>query len=145
MLELRWARKEDCAAVAALDKECFSHPRSEQSYTDAVDSGLSPLLAAWQDGELCGYVSGVYALDRLEILTLAVHPAYRRKGLARRLLERLFADARKQGCCVAQLEVRSQNRAALALYGSLGFEAVGLRKRYYRDPEDDAVLMDKTL
>lgn len=145
MLELRLAKAEDCPKVAALEKKCFSHPQSEKSFSEQVDHPTAALFTAWWSGEFCGYLSVYLVFDRAQILTIAVDEAFRRRGIGKALLEALFSHARRANCVAVELEVRSRNASAIALYESLGFHTVGLRKNYYRDPADDAVLMDRDL
>jgi ribosomal-protein-alanine N-acetyltransferase len=76
-----------------------------------------------------------------ELSKLAVHPDYQRRGLASTLLERVFRHAQARGCRHCYLEVRSRNSNAIAFYIKHGFSVCGVRKRYYRDPADDALLM----
>ena len=145
MLEIRPARQEDCPAAAALERECFSHPQSEESLRKLLTDGNARILTAWEDGAFCGYLCAYYLFDRAQLHTVAVSPSHRRKGVARALIALFFREGRERGCEAAELEVRSQNASALALYRSLGFLTVGLRKKYYRNPDDDAVLMDRLL
>jgi ribosomal-protein-alanine N-acetyltransferase len=78
--------------------------------------------------------------DEMHLLNLAVHPAHRRRGIARFLLTTALVRARSQGAAVVWLEVRPSNRAALALYHSFGFEEVGIRPGYYTDNGEDALI-----
>jgi ribosomal-protein-alanine N-acetyltransferase len=93
------------------------------------------------DDAIIGYVGGWVIVDELHLLTLAVLPEYRRLGVARRLLERLFesGDAR---IAKAGLEVRRSNRAAIVVYERFGFRSVGVRRGYYADPPEDAIVME---
>jgi [ribosomal protein S18]-alanine N-acetyltransferase len=80
-----------------------------------------------------------------ELESVAVAPAARREGVGKALCEEVFAWCKREGAKEISLEVRSQNAAAIALYRSLGFEAAGVRRGYYRDPEDDAILMQREI
>jgi ribosomal-protein-alanine N-acetyltransferase len=82
-------------------------------------------------------------LDELHVLDLAVHPGWRRRGLARFLLGLALRQAAKAGAQVALLEVRAGNAPALALYAGLGFRPVGRRPGYYREPVEDALLLER--
>jgi ribosomal-protein-alanine N-acetyltransferase len=79
--------------------------------------------------------------DELQVIQLATHPAARRRGTARRLLATLLEHGRRVGSRLVVLEVRRSNHAAIALYRSTGFRAIGLRKRYYESDGEDAVEM----
>jgi ribosomal-protein-alanine N-acetyltransferase len=76
---------------------------------------------------------------------IAVFPAFRGKGIGRQLTEQLIKTAEEEGCAFVTLEVRVSNEAAIGLYRSLGFEAVGVRKSFYEKPTEDALLMTKYL
>lgn len=80
-------------------------------------------------------------LEEAHIGTLAVRPGYRQEGIAQRLLARVLLEAARSGAAYALLEVRESNHAAQNLYKKFGFEVVGLRKGYYQDTQEDAVLM----
>lgn len=95
-------------------------------------------------GQVVGFASYWLVHDELHLLNLAAHPEHRRRGVGRRLMDHLVAVARDRGCRYITLEVRRGNHAAQALYGGHGFEAVGMRARYYSDGED-AIVMTLTL
>ncbi len=98
-------------------------------------------LGLENDGFLCAQVFGRVVEDELHILNIAVDRAWRRHGLASKLLEELFQKAAGLGVETAFLEVRSSNVAAHHLYDSLGFKRIGVRKAYYPDTGEDAVVM----
>jgi ribosomal-protein-alanine N-acetyltransferase len=79
--------------------------------------------------------------DECHLLDLAVHPDYRRRGIARALLDNVIQELRIEGCRFFYLEVRSSNYAARKLYEKFGFNMVGIRKGYYVNPAEDAVIM----
>lgn len=99
--------------------------------------GATPAVVGWA-------VGWSVPPDELQVLQVAVHPAYRRRGAARRLMRALLATAASCGGAVALLEVRANNAGAIALYLQLGFKPVGTRRRYYPDGED-ALLMNLDL
>lgn len=92
-----------------------------------------------------GFLLGRSTGDEMEILNLAVAPAYRRCGIARRLVGQALAQARAAGAGQCWLEVRSSNQAALAFYRAAGFSEAYRRRQYYRDPADDAVVCTRRL
>jgi ribosomal-protein-alanine N-acetyltransferase len=96
-----------------------------------------------EDGEVAGFVVAWRVLDELHVADLAVRPERRRRGVARALLEDLKAAG--PGVSWIGLEVRASNAAALALYRGLGFSESGVRKGYYADTGEDAVLMAITV
>ena len=94
-----------------------------------------------QRWQVWAYIIYWVVADEMHILNLAVHPQYRRRGLARRLLSLAMTQARELGAQVAWLEVRPSNDPALSLYHSFGFQEVGRRPRYYEDTQEDALLL----
>lgn len=88
-----------------------------------------------------GFVLESTVLDELEVLDMGVSPGHRRRGLAGQLLHQVFSTAQVQGVRTVHLEVRASNEAARRLYAAAGMSEAGHRRRYYRNPEEDAVLM----
>ena len=137
----------DAPALAALDAVCFSHPWTPAQVAEEVAGGppgaVLVLRGLGRDGRvaLCAACAYRVVLDEMEILDLAVHPAWRRRGLARALVCLAFRRASAAGARTALLEVRAGNREALRLYESLGFVRHGLRRQYYSEPVEDAVLL----
>lgn len=131
--------------LAKIDAICFTDPWRETSFREALSGEGYTFVALEEGGELIGYAGMLTVLDVADVTNVAVLPAFRRQGLARRLLTALTAKAREQGVTRLQLEVRESNVAARTLYESLGFTVDGKRKRYYRRPDEDAVLMSLSL
>jgi ribosomal-protein-alanine N-acetyltransferase len=92
-----------------------------------------------------GYVVAWYVLDEAELANLAVHPDLRHQGVGQALLDAMLNDASARGTSQVYLEVRESNVAARQLYGTRGFEEVARRKRYYRTPTEDALILRRTL
>lgn len=92
-----------------------------------------------------GFLTARVVSDELEILNLAVEPAHRARGVAARLLGQTLAEARARHVRSAWLEVRASNQRALAFYRSFGFQEVSSRPRYYRNPEEDAIVCRRSL
>jgi ribosomal-protein-alanine N-acetyltransferase len=92
-------------------------------------------------GRLVGYFCYWLIFDELRIMNIAVHEADRRKGLARAMVEQAMREGSQAGVRQALLEVRAGNVAARGLYRGLGFRETGVRKQYYRNPCEDAILM----
>ena len=131
------------AQVAALEKICFSDPWSENSVASELKNPLSCWLVAEEDGEVAGYVGSQTVMDESDMMNVAVHPDYRRKGIAEKLVMELVEALKKRDSRCLTLEVRASNEPARALYGKLGFVQVGLRKNYYRNPREDALILRK--
>jgi ribosomal-protein-alanine N-acetyltransferase len=95
--------------------------------------------------ELVGYLCLWEIGHEIHITNLAVHPSFRRRGLARALLARVLEEARRSAVELVYLEVRPTNVEALTLYESLGFRVIGRRKGYYFDTGEDALVMEARL
>ncbi|MBR2666821.1 MAG: ribosomal protein S18-alanine N-acetyltransferase [Oscillospiraceae bacterium] len=125
-----------------LEKLCFAHPWSREMFRGELENECAVyLLAVTEDDRIIGYAGLQVVLDEGYITNVAVHPDFRRQGVATALLSafRRFGDI--QGLRFLTLEVRESNAAAVALYGSLGYCIVGRRRNYYEDPQEDALLM----
>ncbi len=137
----------DVPALATLAAACSSHPWTPGQIADEVAAGapgaLLVLRGTGPDGRevLCASCAYRVMLDEAEILDVAVHPDWRRRGLGRFLLRLTLRRAALAGARTVRLEVRAGNLAALRLYGSLGFAREGMRRGYYREPVEDAVLL----
>ena len=135
----------DAAAVAELEKQCFSMPWSERSVASELDNPLSLWLVAEQAGCLIGYIGSQTVLDEADMMNLCVAPDARRRGLGRALVGALTSALAQRGVQTLTLEVRASNEAAQALYAQLGFRLVGRRKDYYRLPREDALILKREL
>jgi len=102
-------------------------------------------LVAELDREVAGFVIARHILDESEILNIAVKRSHRRSGVGSALLAAALKDAEAQGVARAFLEVRESNLAAIAFYRKHGFEQIGRRRAYYRDPDEDALLFERKL
>lgn len=131
------------AQVAALEKQCFSDPWSENSVASELENPLSLWLIAEEDGAVCGYVGSQTVLDETDMMNIAVHPDCRRKGIAAALITELVSRLKARGSRVLRLEVRESNFSAIALYEALGFTQLGLRKNYYKNPKENAMILGK--
>lgn len=129
--------------VAALERECFSDPWSEQSLAGELDNPLSLWLVCQVDGEVCGYVGSQTVLGETDMMNVAVLPRARRQGIAQQLILELVTRLKQQGSHCLSLEVRPSNAAAVALYQGLGFSQVGRRPNYYRHPKEDGLILRK--
>ena len=129
--------------VAELEKLCFSDPWSEKSVASELDNKLAWWLVATDGDRVAGYVGSQTVCGETDMMNIAVHPDYRRRGLAEALVNALVEDLKKQESHCLTLEVRASNEAAQKLYEKLGFAQVGLRKNYYRNPREDALILRK--
>ena len=134
---------EHVAQVAALEKTCFSAPWSEKSVAGELDNPLSLWIVAVDGETVVGYVGSQSVLGEADMMNLAVLPAYRRLGIAHRLVCQLIDRLEQNAVHSLTLEVRASNGAAIALYDRLGFRQVGCRPRYYSNPTEDALILRK--
>ena len=133
------------AQVAALEAICFRDPWSEKSVASELSNPLSHWLVAVDGDAVLGYIGSQTVMDESDMMNVAVSPAHRRKGIAKALVLALADDLREKGCCKLTLEVRASNASAIALYERLDFKQIGLRKNYYRNPKEDALILQKEL
>ena len=131
----------DLDDLVALEKICFPHAWTEQQFWLCLKQKVYYIFGLKKRGELAAYMSFHHIADEMEILKLAVHPAHRRKGLGRRLLGFVLQNCIKMGIEQAYLEMRRSNTAALALYTGFGFIQTGIRKGYYPDNKEDALIL----
>jgi len=145
--ELRPMILEDVQQVHSLDEICFSLPWPKNSFAYEVEHNRvsRPYVLEWTspEGEKRIAASMVCwkIVDEVQVATIAVHPDFQRRGLARWLLAHGLLQAAREGADHAFLEVRAGNKPAQALYYTFGFEAVSERKGYYRDNKEDAIVM----
>lgn len=131
------------ADIAELEKLYFSDPWSENAFYSELMNPLSLWLVAVDGERVAGYVGSQTVLGEADMMNLAVHEEYRRRGLGRQLVQALVERLTQQGCRMLLLEVRSSNAPAIALYEQLGFRQVGRRPNYYFKPREDALIMRK--
>ena len=129
--------------IAELETICFSDPWSEKSIGSELENKLSFWLVAMEGDRVAGYVGSQTVLDETDMMNIAVHPDYRRKGIAEALVTALIARLKEQGSTSLMLEVRASNEPARKLYEKMGFVQVGRRPNYYRNPKEDAYILRK--
>ncbi len=145
MIQIREMTRADVSRVAALEKECFADAWSEASIAAELDNPLSLWLVAVREELVIGYIGSQTVPDESDMMNVAVSPDARRMGVARALICALCESLRERGSRRLSLEVRVSNDAARELYRQLAFEQVGLRRGYYRNPKEDALILSKAL
>lgn len=137
-------KEKHIAQVAALEKLCFgSEGWSERSLAAELDNALSLWIVADDDGKVLGYVGSQTVMGETDMMNLAVCPDCRRQGIAAALIAGLIGALKLRGSRCLTLEVRASNVPAVALYKKMGFRKIGLRKNYYRNPREDALILRK--
>ena len=134
---------ETVPAVSKLENACFSTPWSEKSIRGEMNNEWAFWLTAMEGESLLGYIGIQFGLDGGDIMTIATEPELRGKGIGKKLVLAAVEQLQEKHLGYLTLEVRPSNSPAIALYESLGFREVGRRKKYYRDPVEDALLMTK--
>jgi len=140
-MEIRRARPDDAPAIGEIEKLCFPDPWERKDVFSYICSDIGMCFVAVENGIPIAYLIGRLIAPEGEIYRIATHPASRRRGVAYRLLSYAAKTERGRGLETLFLEVRSKNTAAISLYSSFGFERIGTRKNYYKNPDDDAILM----
>lgn len=134
-------RRPDLEAVHRIDKRCFPSPWLSSAYLTELSNRSACYLVARLGQEVVGYGGHWVIMDEAHITTLAVDPAYQGRKIGERLLLALMEEAVLLGASRATLEVRESNRAAQRLYTKYGFYAAAIRKNYYTDNGENAVVM----
>lgn len=130
--------------IAELERVCFSVPWSRNMLAEELDNACAAFLAAVDEtNRVVGYAGLMVVLDEGYITNVAVHPDFRRRGIAQKLLDVFENFAKANKLAFLTLEVRESNYGAIALYGSRGYRGVGRRKNYYEHPKEDAVIMTR--
>ena len=130
----------DIAAVAEIEKCCFSTPWSENSLREELTNPLARFYLLKMDEDIIGYIGAHNISGEVYITNIAVLPEYRGKGYAKKLLMYLCYMSEKENADFISLEVRKSNKAAISLYEKCGFEPVGERKGFYDNPKEDAII-----
>lgn len=136
-------KTEHIAQVAALEKICFSDPWSQRSVASELDNKLAYWLVALEGDTVAGYIGSQTVMEETDMMNVAVHPDYRRKGIAEALVDGLVEALKERGSHCLTLEVRASNAPAKNLYEKLGFSQIGRRPNYYRNPREDALILRK--
>jgi len=131
--------------VFSVLSESFSNPWSVDTIKTLLVSDTAVCFGAFEDQRLLGYTALEWVLDEGSLTDIAVLPMERKKGIANLLMEVLIKEAKNRDLQFVTLEVRVGNTPAVNLYEKFGFETIGKRPRYYKDPVEDALLMTKYL
>ena len=139
--------EEDLAGVTEVDRSSFATPWSREMYdAELQNSGISFIVVLrTPECRVAGYCSYRLVVDEVHINNVAVRAECRSKGFGRCLVEYALREGRNRGATRVLLEVRSGNAAARQLYESLGFTTIGLRRAYYREPVEDALVLARDL
>ena len=135
-MKIRFATAEDIEGILSLEAECMPHPWSRPDIEALVTDDKKFALAAEDDGHLTGYIGISYVLDEAEVGNICVSGSYRRRGIARSLIEEAKERLYDRGVVRIFLEVESDNSGAISLYEKCGFIRYSERKDYYGTGRD---------
>lgn len=142
-VNIRTAEKKDISDIFKLENLIFKDPWSINSITETIDSpNETAICACSEDSNLIGYALLSFVLDEVNINRIAVDPLYRSRGIGSCLI-RSIQEMLPVQVNIYNLEVRQSNKTAITVYLSQGFEQVGIRKNFYSDPCENAILMTK--
>lgn len=128
--------------VLEIERISFPTPWSQQAFTyEITQNNFASYLVALHQGQVAGYAGMWLVLDEAHITNVAVHPGHRGRKLGEILMIEMMRQAVLRGAARMTLEVRPSNAAARQLYKRLGFQEKGLRKKYYTDTNEDAIIM----
>jgi [ribosomal protein S18]-alanine N-acetyltransferase len=142
-VEIRTLDVSDLSAIEAIEQRAYPTPWSRSMFASELAKPTSICLGAFEGTDLLGYVVNSRYVDAWHVMNVAVDPDRRRRGIATTLLERLFELTRDDERRGYTLEVRISNEDAIHLYEKLGFEPRGIRRGYYTDNKEDALIMWK--
>jgi ribosomal-protein-alanine N-acetyltransferase len=140
-VEIRSLESRDLGAIEQIERRAYPTPWSRSMFASELAKPTSICLGAFEGLDLIGYVINSRYVDAWHVMNVAVDPEHQRRGIATQLLERLFELTRDDERRGYTLEVRVTNEAAIRLYERLGFEARGIRRGYYTDNREDALIM----
>ena len=140
-LVIRKAEERDVPAIGMLEQLCFRTPWPMEFIHEDLVVSKNHYLIMEQDGAPAGYAGMWIILDEAHLNNICVHPDHRGGGKGRSLLTALMKDALRLGAGSMTLEVRVSNAPAIALYEKTGFKSAGIRRKYYQDNGEDAMIM----
>lgn len=133
---------QDIKDILVIESLCFPVPWSEAAFLDELlSNAVAKYLVVECDNHAIGYVGVWRILDEGHITNIAIHPSFQRNGIARELLKVLMRDLEEENITKVTLEVRASNESAINLYHQFGFKKAGIRKGYYEDNKEDAIIM----
>lgn len=133
--------EKDIDGVLEVSNLSFSSPWSRVSYEQELSNSLARYFVAKVDDKIVGFIGTWIIVDESHITNVAVHPDYRNLKIASKLIESMLNYCKEKNCTAYTLEVRESNKAAISLYKKHGFKIDGIRKEYYQDNKEDALLM----
>lgn len=143
MINIREMTLDDVEQVYHLEESIFSIPWSKTSFENSIKEKDTLFIVAEKEEKIVGYLGMYLSFEEADISNVAVSKEYRRQHIANQLLEYVFVHAKARGVKNVTLEVRETNVAAIKLYRNMGFCEAGIRKNYYKEPTENALIMWK--
>lgn len=136
-------RETDVDGVLSVENECFSHPWTKKGIAEELENDTARFFVVRKEGQVIGYIGANNIAGEVYITNIAVLPNERKKGIGETLLSVLLSESGRENADFVSLEVRESNCAAITLYQRAGFQELGRRKGFYRDPQEDALIYTK--
>lgn len=141
-LTFRLMKEQDIDQVLIIERESFATPWSREAFENEIGKNQFAIYVVLEDeDEVIGYCGSWIVIDEAHITNVAILPKYRGKKLGEALMKKMIDVAEEMGAKTMTLEVRVTNHVAQSLYRKLGFQDGGIRKQYYTDNQEDALVM----
>lgn len=144
-IKISFLDEKDAPCVAKIENECFSQPFKESDILEYLKNPIWHFLVAKDGKNVLGYISFTKILDEIQIVNVATAPTFRKMGVGKSLISYLLDFAKENEVNKLFLEVRESNVPAINLYSRFGFIAVGVSKNHYKEPTENAILMNLDL
>jgi len=136
---------DDVDEVVEIENQSFSDPWKKEFFLDEISNALAYPLVAKLNQNVVGYACLWIFLGELQIANIAVTPLFRKKGIGKKIMEKIISYAELNFLKRITLDVRESNKEAINLYNKFGFKIIGKRKSYYRFPVEDSLILEKIL
>ena len=141
MVKIEKMSEKHIAQVAESEESIFSVPWSQKAFKDSLELDNTAFYVAIEEEGVIGYCGVYKVMNSADITNVAVKKDKRKKGVAKQLLKEAIKDAKSEQIKEIMLEVRESNEAAIFLYKKIGFQSITKRKKYYKHPVEDAIIM----
>lgn len=144
-IQIRRMLEADIPEVQRIDRLCFRDAWSEAVYHDLFQYETNQYYIAASGNEICGFAGISVSIDTADVIKIGISPERRRQGLAQALLQELLINAKAKNCRQVMLEVRESNHSARQLYLKNHFQELTVRRDYYKNPVENAIVMSREL
>lgn len=137
---------EDIDDILKIENEAFLHPYNKEQFAyELEDNPCAMIYGYYEEDKLIGVIDFWITFDCCQLCKIAIDKAYRRKGIATKLMNFMYEKSKKEQCENVLLEVRMSNKSAIAFYKKEGFISLNTRDKYYDNPVEDALVMGKVI